>query len=162
MHLTSTPMRQRLTVLGSTGSIGKNTLDVAARHPERFEVYALSASTQVELLLAQCAQFKPRYAVMASPAHAVLLRQRLAAELTLAQSQLSLSQAQLLAERERAQLLSERARLIDKSFRAGESALPDMLRALTAAASAESAFARQQINHQTAIARIEQALGLLP
>ena len=80
MHLTSTPMRQRLTVLGSTGSIGKNTLDVAARHPERFEVYALSASTQVELLLAQCAQFKPRYAVMASPAHAVLLRQRLAAE----------------------------------------------------------------------------------
>ena len=80
MHLTSTPMRQRLTVLGSTGSIGKNTLDVAARHPERFEVYALSASTQVELLLAQCAQFKPRYAVMASPAHAALLRQRIAAE----------------------------------------------------------------------------------
>jgi outer membrane protein TolC len=82
--------------------------------------------------------------------------------LTLAQSQLSLSQAQLQAERERAQLLTERARLIDKSFRAGESALPDMLRALTAAASAESAFARQQINYQTAIARIEQALGLLP
>ncbi|MDD2728356.1 1-deoxy-D-xylulose-5-phosphate reductoisomerase [Malikia sp.] len=72
--------RQRLTVLGSTGSIGKNTLDVAARHPERFEVFALSASTQVELLLAQCAQFKPRYAVMASPAHAALLRERIAAE----------------------------------------------------------------------------------
>ncbi len=72
--------RQRLTVLGSTGSIGKNTLDVAARHPERFEVYALSASTQVELLLAQCAQFKPRYAVMASSAHAALLRERIAAE----------------------------------------------------------------------------------
>lgn len=44
------------------------------------KVNALSASTQVELLLAQCAQFKPRYAVMASPAHAALLRQRLAAE----------------------------------------------------------------------------------
>lgn len=72
--------RQRLTVLGSTGSIGKNTLDVAARHPERFEVYALSASTQFELLLAQCAQFKPRYAVMASPAHAALLRERIKAE----------------------------------------------------------------------------------
>ena len=93
---------------------------------------------------------------------ALRTRQRLAAELTLAQSQLSLSQAQLQAERERAQLLTERARLIDKSFRAGESALPDMLRAMSAAASAESAFARQQINHQTAIARIEQALGLLP
>lgn len=80
MQLTQPPLRQRLTVLGSTGSIGKNTLDVAARHPERFEVYALSASTQVELLLAQCAQFKPRYAVMASPAHAAQLRQRMAAE----------------------------------------------------------------------------------
>jgi len=93
---------------------------------------------------------------------ALRTRQRLTAEVTLAQSQLSLSQAQLTAEGERAQLLAERARLIDKSFRAGESALPDMLRALTAAASANSAFARQQIKHQTAIARIEQALGLLP
>lgn len=90
------------------------------------------------------------------------IRERLAAEVALAQSQLGLSQAQLQAERERSQLLVERARLIDKSFRAGETALPDMLRALAAAASAESAFARQQINHQTATARLEQALGLLP
>jgi len=63
-------MRQRVTVLGSTGSIGKNTLDVIARHPERFEVFALSASTQTDLLLAQCAQFRPRYVVMASAPHA--------------------------------------------------------------------------------------------
>jgi len=63
-------MLQRVTVLGSTGSIGKNTLDVIARHPERFEVFALSASTQTDLLLAQCAQFRPRYAVMASAPHA--------------------------------------------------------------------------------------------
>ncbi len=63
-------MRQRVTVLGSTGSIGKNTLDVIARHPERFEVFALSAATQTDLLLAQCAQFRPRYAVMASAPHA--------------------------------------------------------------------------------------------
>lgn len=89
-------------------------------------------------------------------------RERLTAEVALAQSRLGLSQAQLQAERERAQLLVERARLIDKSFRAGETALPEMLRSLAAAASAESALARQQINHQTAIARLEQALGLLP
>ena len=89
-------------------------------------------------------------------------RERLTAEVALAQRQLGLSQAQLQAERERAQLLAERARLIDKSFRAGETALPDMLRALAAAAIAESALARQQINHQTAIARLEQTLGLLP
>jgi 1-deoxy-D-xylulose-5-phosphate reductoisomerase len=63
-------MKQRITVLGSTGSIGTNTLDVVARHPERFEVFALSAATQVDALLAQCARFAPRYAVMASPEHA--------------------------------------------------------------------------------------------
>jgi outer membrane protein TolC len=93
---------------------------------------------------------------------ALRTRQRLTAEVILAQSQLSLSLAQLQAERERAQLLAERARLIDKSFRAGETALPEMLRALAAAVSAESALARQQINYQTAISRLEQTLGLLP
>ena len=69
--------RQRLTVLGSTGSIGTSTLDVVARHLERFEVFALSASTQVELLLAQCVQFRPRYAVMASAPHARLLTEKI-------------------------------------------------------------------------------------
>ena len=89
-------------------------------------------------------------------------RERLTAELELVQSQLGPSQAQLQAQRERAQLLAERARLINKSFRAGETALPEMLRAVAAAASAEIGFARQQINHLTAMARLEQALGLLP
>ncbi len=72
-------MKQRLTVLGSTGSIGTSTLDVVARHPERFEVFALSAATQVDLLLAQCAQFRPRYAVMASAPHAAVLAEKLKA-----------------------------------------------------------------------------------
>ena len=71
--------KQRLTVLGSTGSIGTSTLDVVARHPERFEVFALSAATQVDLLLAQCAQFRPRYAVMASAPHATALADKLQA-----------------------------------------------------------------------------------
>jgi 1-deoxy-D-xylulose-5-phosphate reductoisomerase len=57
-------MKQRVTVLGSTGSIGVNTLDVIARHPDQFEVFALSAASKVDALLAQCAQFQPRYAVM--------------------------------------------------------------------------------------------------
>src|SRR5665647_673350 len=61
-------MKQCVTVLGSTGSIGVNTLDVIARHPERFEVFALSAATQVDLMLQQCAQFRPRFAVMAAEA----------------------------------------------------------------------------------------------
>jgi 1-deoxy-D-xylulose-5-phosphate reductoisomerase len=63
-------MRQRITVLGSTGSIGVNTLDVIARHPDRFEVFALSAARQVDLMLEQCQRFEPVYAVMASDAHA--------------------------------------------------------------------------------------------
>jgi len=58
-------MQQEITVLGSTGSIGGNTLDVIARHPDRFKVFALSASTQVDLLLSQCIQFSPEFAVMA-------------------------------------------------------------------------------------------------
>jgi len=68
--------KQRVTVLGSTGSIGVNTLDVIASHPERFEVFALSAATQVDLMLAQCMQFRPQYAVMASEPHARLLAEK--------------------------------------------------------------------------------------
>ncbi|WP_404302847.1 1-deoxy-D-xylulose-5-phosphate reductoisomerase [Alicycliphilus denitrificans] len=70
-------MKQRLTILGSTGSIGTSTLDVVARHPDRYEVFALSAATQVDLMLAQCAQFRPRYAVMASAPHARLLAEKI-------------------------------------------------------------------------------------
>lgn len=69
--------RQRVTVLGSTGSVGVSTLDVMARHPERFEVFALSAATKVEELLAQCARFSPRFAVMASAPHAALLAEKI-------------------------------------------------------------------------------------
>jgi 1-deoxy-D-xylulose-5-phosphate reductoisomerase len=72
--------RQRLVVLGSTGSVGANTLDVAARHPERFEVFALAASSQVDAMLAQCARFRPAFAVMAQPAAAQALAARLEAE----------------------------------------------------------------------------------
>ncbi len=66
-----------MTVLGSTGSVGVSTLDVIARHPERFEVFALSAATKVDEMLAQCARFSPRFAVMASEAHAAALAEKL-------------------------------------------------------------------------------------
>ena len=70
-------MKQKITILGSTGSIGKNTLDVVARHPDRYEVFARSAATQVDLMLEQCAQFKSRFAVMASAPHAQLLAEKI-------------------------------------------------------------------------------------
>lgn len=67
---------KRLAILGSTGSIGVNTLAVVDRHPDRFEVTALSANRQVDRLLAQCLKFRPKYAVMADPEAAEQLRVR--------------------------------------------------------------------------------------
>ncbi len=55
---------KRVTILGSTGSIGVSTLDVIERHPDRFEVFALSAHSRVEELAQQCKKFQPRFAVM--------------------------------------------------------------------------------------------------
>ena len=65
---------QTLTILGATGSIGRSTLDVVARHPERFRVFALSGGAQFELLAQQCAAFKPEYAVVLDESVAVQLR----------------------------------------------------------------------------------------
>jgi 1-deoxy-D-xylulose-5-phosphate reductoisomerase len=69
--------KKRVTILGSTGSVGGSTLDVLARHPDRFEVFALTASTQVELMLKQCVQVAPAYAVMASAEHGKVLEGQL-------------------------------------------------------------------------------------
>lgn len=55
---------QLITVLGSTGSIGVNTLDVIARHPDRYRVFALTANSRTDILLEQCKKFNPRYAVV--------------------------------------------------------------------------------------------------
>jgi 1-deoxy-D-xylulose-5-phosphate reductoisomerase len=68
---------QHITILGSTGSIGTSTLDVVARHPDRFQVVALTACRQVDLLFRQCQQFKPRYAVLLDEDAAAQLRQRM-------------------------------------------------------------------------------------
>jgi 1-deoxy-D-xylulose-5-phosphate reductoisomerase len=68
----------KITVLGSTGSIGVSTLDVLARHPDRFEVLALSGHRQVELLAEQCRRFHPAYAVVAGAAEAKRLAELLA------------------------------------------------------------------------------------
>ena len=72
--------RQRVTILGSTGSVGANTLDVIRRHPARFEVFALTAATKWELLLKQCAEFKPMFVAMVDADAAAKLAERLKAE----------------------------------------------------------------------------------
>ena len=65
---------KRLAILGSTGSVGTNTLDVVARHPGRFEVVALSAGKNDRLLAEQCVAHRPRHAVIADPDAAERLR----------------------------------------------------------------------------------------
>jgi len=72
-------VRQRICILGSTGSIGVSTLDVLARHPLRFEVLALTAHSRVDELFAQCVQWRPRYVAVPQAAQATSLQQRLRA-----------------------------------------------------------------------------------
>jgi len=69
--------RQRLVILGSTGSIGTSTLDVVSRHPDRFVVTGLSAMQRIDELIAQCHRWLPRWAVVPDEARARLVRDAL-------------------------------------------------------------------------------------
>lgn len=71
-------MKQRVTILGATGSIGQNTLAVMANHPDRFELFAVTANGNVTDMITICRRFKPRYAVMADKQAAQRLQQELA------------------------------------------------------------------------------------
>lgn len=73
-------MIQRVCILGSTGSVGVSTLDVLARHRDRFEVFALSANSRHDELRAQCRQWRPRYAVLPDASLARALRDALRAD----------------------------------------------------------------------------------
>ena len=94
--------------------------------------------------------------------HEQRLRERVDSEIAAAHDALRSAQILFDAETARGRLLRERAALIDKSFRAGETPLPDLLRALAAAAQADSAAARQTAALGLARARLQQTLGLLP
>jgi 1-deoxy-D-xylulose-5-phosphate reductoisomerase len=69
--------RQRLVILGSTGSIGTSTLDVVSRHPDRFSVLGLSAMQRIDELIAQCMRWLPRWAVVPDEARARVVRDAL-------------------------------------------------------------------------------------
>lgn len=71
--------QKKLTVLGATGSIGVSTLDVVARHPERFAVVALTGNSRVDVLFQQCLAHRPRYAVVGREEQAEALQRRLRA-----------------------------------------------------------------------------------
>ncbi len=71
---------QSLTILGATGSIGVSTLDVVARHPDRYRVFALTGQTRVELLAEQCVQFRPEVAVVGDAEAAARLEKLIRAQ----------------------------------------------------------------------------------
>lgn len=66
-----------MTILGATGTIGVNTLDVLSRYPDQYRVIALTANTNAEAMARMCSQWRPQYAVMADPDSADQLRERL-------------------------------------------------------------------------------------
>jgi len=72
--------RQRLVILGSTGSIGTSTLEVVLRHPGRFEVVGMSAQQRIDELITQCLRWRPRWAVVPDETRARALRDALRAQ----------------------------------------------------------------------------------
>ncbi len=70
---------QNITILGSTGTIGQQTLDVVSRHTDKYKVFALAANSNVDTLLKQCLQFKPEFAVLLDERAALALRVQLEA-----------------------------------------------------------------------------------
>ena len=135
---------------GATGAGSQHSVGVAVRVPfgtaDRNAPRQAAASSELDVALAEERR----------------LRERLDADVSTARSALTLAEQQVGAERSRAALLRERADLIDKSFRAGESALPELLRALGAAAQADAAHARAQAAAGSARAQLHQSLGFLP
>jgi len=73
-------MMKRITIFGSTGSIGRNTLDVVARFPDKFSVQYLTANSNVELLIEQALQYRPKAVAISTVEHEKTLRERLAGE----------------------------------------------------------------------------------
>jgi outer membrane protein, heavy metal efflux system len=134
----------------ATGEPGTRGLGVALRIPlgtaGRNDPLLAAALSQLEL-----AQASERE-----------LRQRLEGEVSAARLAQQSARQQLGDQGRRAALLRERAALMEKSFKAGETALPEMLRALTAAAQAEADLARSQATLAQATSRLQQALGVMP
>lgn len=126
-----------------------------------------SVALSMKLPLGTATHLQPQLAVALADEDIALVEQaqtqrHLSAQLELAQAQWASTQAQATSEQERARLLRQRGQWLQRSFAAGETALPDLLRALTVAAQAEAAAARQQAALAQAWARLQHAQGLMP
>jgi outer membrane protein TolC len=94
--------------------------------------------------------------------HEQRTRERIESEHELAKQALNIATQQLQSAKQRSDVLAERTTLIEKSFKAGETSLPDFLRALSLSSQAQSAYLRQVAKTHFATARFNQSLGVTP
>ncbi|RYF32134.1 MAG: TolC family protein [Comamonadaceae bacterium] len=166
--LTVERARKRLDVVAATRRDPPELLlRIRQDAPGRGEAAQNSIGVGVRIPLGTASRNQPLEAAALSELDVALTtkqrtEERLAADAALAQGAVHTAEQQLEVDRQRSALLRERASLIDRSFKAGETPLPDLLRALAAATQADTSFARQQAALGLARARLQQSLGILP
>lgn len=166
--LTVERARKRLDVVAATRRDPPELLlRIRQDTPGRGESAQNSIGVGVRIPLGTASRNQPLQAAALSELDVALTtkqrtEERLAADAAMAQSAVHTAEQQLEAERQRSALLRERATLIERSFKAGETPLPELLRALAAASQADTSFARQQVTLGLARARFQQSLGILP
>lgn len=159
--------RQRLAVAQASGRDAPELLLRARQETGAGEPAATGIGVALRIPLGTASRNEPRMAAALAElagAEAAELEQRrlIDAELATARLAQDAARRQLALDTERAALLGERSALVDKSFKMGETPLPDMLRALTAATQAQAAVARARVALAQATSRLHQALGVLP
>ena len=166
--LTVERARKRLDVVAATRRDPPELLlRIRQDTPGRGESAQNSIGVGVRIPLGTASRNQPLQAAALSELDVALTtkqrtEERLAADAAMARAAVHTAEQQLEAERQRSALLRERATLIDRSFKAGETPLPELLRALAAATQADTSFARQQVALGLARARFQQSLGILP
>ncbi|TWG33144.1 outer membrane protein TolC [Acidovorax delafieldii] len=166
--LTVERARKRLDVVAATRRDPPELLlRIRQDTPGRGESAQNSIGVGVRIPLGTASRNQPLQAAALSELDVALTtkqrtEERLAADAAMAQAAVHTAEQQLEAERQRSALLRERAMLIERSFKAGETPLPELLRALAAATQADTSFARQQVALGLARARLQQSLGILP
>lgn len=166
--LTVERARKRLDVVAATRRDPPELLlRIRQDTPGRGESAQNSIGVGVRIPLGTASRNQPLQAAALSELDVALTtkqrtEERLAADAAMAQSAVHTAEQQLEAERQRSALLRERATLIERSFKAGETPLPELLRALAAASQADTSFARQQVALGLARARFQQSHGILP
>ena len=166
--LTVERARKRLDVVAATRRDPPELLlRIRQDIPGRGESAQNSIGVGVRIPLGTASRNQPLQAAALSELDVALttkqrIEERLTAEAALAQTAMQSAEQQLEADRQRSVLLRERAALSDRSFKAGETPLPELLRALAAATQADTSFARQQVALGLARARFQQSLGILP